>query len=75
MEKVSISLQGGLSNNLFQINTAYAYSRRHNKELILLNQKRGIVHNSLDTYKDNVLKHVIFHDSYNFSEFKLAKES
>lgn len=74
MGRISINLQGGLANNLFQINAAYAYSRKYNKELILLNQKKGIVHGSLNSYKDNILKNISLIDSYNFSSFKSVRE-
>ena len=56
--EVSIKMQGGLANNLFQIACAYAYSLKHNKELIISNQKFGISHNSLDMYKENFLKKI-----------------
>jgi hypothetical protein len=68
--EVSIKLQGGLGNNLFQIACAYAYSLRHNKELILTNEKFGITHNGLDTYKDNILVEVDFTEKCNLSKFK-----
>ncbi len=75
MDKVSISLQGGLANNMFQIACAYSYGKKHNKELVLLNHKIGIVHNSINSYKDNVLKDFDFFDAYNFSNFKGLRES
>ncbi|MEK6829645.1 MAG: alpha-1,2-fucosyltransferase [Nanoarchaeota archaeon] len=75
MDKVSISLQGGLANNLFQIACAYSYGKKYSKELILLNQKKGIVHNSISSYRDSVLKDFYFFDTYNLSNFKGLRES
>lgn len=74
MDKVSISLQGGLANNLFQISCAYSYSKTNNKELILLNKKKGIVHNPLNFYKENVLKNITLFEDYKFSNFKEITE-
>ena len=73
-DKVSIQLSGGLGNNLFQIACAYAYSLKHNKELILVNEKFGITHNALDTYKDNVLRKIDFVNKKDFSGFKVYQE-
>ena len=73
-DKVSIILQGGIGNNLFQIACAYAYSLKYNKELVLVNEKIGIVHNSLDTYKNNILSKVNFVEKYDVSKFKVYNE-
>lgn len=73
-DKVSIQLCGGLCNNLFQIACAYAYSLKHNKELVLVNEKFGMVHNSLNSYKDNILSKVNFVECYNFNDFKTYQE-
>jgi hypothetical protein len=73
--EVSIKMQGGLANNLFQIACAYAYALRHNKELVIMNQKFGITHNSLDMYKDNVLKKINLVSNKNFQGFKVFNES
>lgn len=59
-EKVSIQLMGGLGNNLFQIASIYAYAKKHNKELVLNNNKIGIVHKSFDTYSNNILSKISF---------------
>ena len=72
--EVSIKLQGGLGNNLFQIACAYAYSLKYNKKLILVNEKFGITHNTLDTYKSNILRNVNFIDKYDFSKFQIYNE-
>ena len=73
-DKVSVRLVGGLANNLFGIACAYAYSLKHDKELVLVNEKFGIVHNSLDIYKDNILSKVNFVEKYDFSGFKIYEE-
>ena len=72
--EVSIKMQGGLANNLFQIACAYAYSLKHNKELIISNQKFGISHNSLDMYKENFLKKINLVSDKNFQCFKVYNE-
>lgn len=65
---------GGLGNNLFQIACAYAYSLKNDKELILFNEKIGIVHKSLDTYKDNILSKIEFSTKQDLSKFKVYNE-
>lgn len=57
-DKVFIKLLGGLGNNLFQIATAYAYAKRHDKELVLVKEKHGTTHGSLDTYDNNILSKI-----------------
>lgn len=73
-DKVSIQLCGGLANNLFGIACAYAYSLKYDKELVLVNEKIGIVHNSLDTYKNNILSKLNFVEKYDFSGFEVYSE-
>jgi hypothetical protein len=65
MSEVSIKLQGGLGNFLFQIATAYAYSKKFNKELSLSKEEAVVVHKNIDTYKDNVLKSIKFSNFIN----------
>lgn len=60
MNKVSIKLQGGLCNYLFQIATAYAYSKKHNKELFLVEEDSVKVHQHISSYKDNILNKITF---------------
>jgi hypothetical protein len=55
MDKVSIRLAGGLGNFLFQIATAYAYAKRHNKKIVLNKDNSVTVHKHLDTYSNNIL--------------------
>jgi hypothetical protein len=35
MSYITIKIQGGLGNQLFQLATAYAYSQKHNRELVI----------------------------------------
>lgn len=72
--KVSVNLVGGIGNNLFQIACAYAYSLKYNKQLILINKKTGIVHNSLETYKDNILSKINFEQNLDVSKFTVYNE-
>ena len=72
--KVSIKIQGGLANNLFQIACAYVYSLKYNKELVLVNEKFGITHNALDTYKSNILSNVTFVQKCDISKFSVYNE-
>lgn len=73
-ESVSVQLMGGIGNNLFQIACAYAYSLKHNKELVLVNEKFGTTHNSLETYKNNILRNINFVDKKDFNGFKVYSE-
>ena len=59
---------GGLGNYLFQIATAYAYSKKTNKNLIFNNNDIYIVHGSVDSYKDNIFSNLIF-ESLNENSF------
>lgn len=60
MNKVSIKLQGGMCNYLFQIAAAYAYSKKHNKELFLIEEDSVKVHQHISSYKDNILNKITF---------------
>jgi len=72
--KITIKLLGGLGNNLFQIACAYSYSLKNNKELVLVNEKFGTTHNSLDSYKNNFLRNVDFVSNLNISGFNSYNE-
>ena len=65
MNKVTTKLQGGIGNMLFQIAVAYSYSKKFNKELILHKEGAIIVHKSIDTYGDNILKNIEFSNPIN----------
>lgn len=72
--KVTIKLLGGLGNNLFQIACAYSYALKHKKELVLVNEKFGATHNSLDSYKGSFLSNVDFVSGLNTSGFNSYNE-
>jgi hypothetical protein len=56
MDNITIKLQGGLGNLLFQIACVYAYSKKHNKTILLDKVDSVVVHKYIDEYKDNLLK-------------------
>lgn len=58
MDSVSIRLQGGLGNYLFQIACSHSYALKHNKEFFLTESDAIICHNSLNCYKPNILNKV-----------------
>lgn len=74
MNKISIKLQGGVGNYMFQIAAAYAYAKRTNKECIFTTGDAIKVHQHIDTYKDNILKAINFKNNFNFSNFKVFNE-
>lgn len=63
---VSTHLQGGLGNYLFQIASAYAISKRDNKELKIDISDIAIIHSPLELYFDNILKNISFGVVNNF---------
>lgn len=74
MNKVSIKLQGGLCNYLFQIAAAYSYAEKTKKECVFSIGDVTTVHKHISTYRDNILKNVDFVDNANFNGFKLYNE-
>ncbi len=72
--EVSVKIQGGLANNLFQIICAYTYSLKYDKQLILVNEKFGITHNPIDAYKNNLFQNINFYPNKNFSNFSIYNE-
>lgn len=72
--KITIRLQGGIGNNLFQIACACAYSLSYDKNMVLANEKFGTTHNSLDTYKSNILSKINFVDKLDTSRFIVYQE-
>lgn len=57
---VTIKLKGGLGNFLFQIATAFSYSVKHNKKLLLNINDVYIVHNNINNYTDNLFSKINF---------------
>lgn len=62
MDKVSIKLQGGIGNYLFQIAAAYAYSIDYSKEFSLSNQGAVKVHGDISSYSDTLLHNISFNN-------------
>lgn len=70
MDSVSIKLQGGLGNYLFQIACAYAYGLKYQKEMILTENDSVAVHKHLNNYKSNILRKVKLLPTKNYKNFK-----
>ena len=60
MNKVSIKLQGGLGNFLFQIACAFSYSKKYKKELLINKKNSFVVHGEVDFYLDNIFSKIKF---------------
>jgi hypothetical protein len=73
METVSIRLQGGLGNYLFQIACAYSYALKHNKEMVLTKNDAIVCHEILDCYNSNILNKINFSSKPN-NDFKIFTE-
>lgn len=72
--KVSIRLQGGLCNYMFQISCAYAYSLKYSKELLLTQDDSVVVHKHIGNYSDNILFNVKFTSRNDFNNFIVYNE-
>jgi hypothetical protein len=73
-EEVSIKLQGGLGNYMFQITSAYVYALKHNKKAIFSTDDAFVGHNHLESYKNNILSKIDFVKSKNFNGFNVYSE-
>lgn len=51
---------GGLANMMFQISAAYAYSKKHNKELFLTTDSFHTVHKHISEYQNNIFENLKF---------------
>jgi len=71
MVYVSINIMGGLGNQLFQIATAYAYSRKENCELIIFNKKNN---GNRPLYWNNLLHRCIPYLTDRVENFKVWTE-
>lgn len=58
MERISIQLQGGLGNYLFQIAAAYSYGLKHNKKTYFP-ENTVTVHKHINSYSNNILRNII----------------
>lgn len=72
--KVSIKLQGGLGNYIFQISSAYVYGLKYNKKPIFTIDDTIVIHKRLETYKDNILSKIDFLKNNNFNGFSVYNE-
>ena len=53
MKEVSIKLQGGMANYMFQIAAAHAYALRTERLCMLSAEDASVIHKNIDTYKNN----------------------
>lgn len=60
MNFITSKLKGGLGNYLFQIATSFAYSKKHNKNLMFDPSDAYIVHNDINHYRDNLFSKLTF---------------
>lgn len=75
MNKISVHLNGGMGNYIFQLATAYAYSLKYNKQFIINTKDAIRIQKPIDTYKDNIFKNVYkFDSSEKFNGFKIYNE-
>lgn len=74
MNEISVKLQGGLGNYMFQIAAAYAYGLKHNKQPIFSANDSILVHKPVVRYKDNILSKVNLVPEKNYSGFKVYNE-
>ena len=72
---ISVYLQGGLGNMMFQIATAYAVAKDNQADLFLLEgqQYAPFGNNRVETYQDNILKNISFRSS--LPDLRLLKET
>lgn len=75
MSEVSIKLQGGLGNYMFQIACVYIYGIENNKEAIFTADDSVIIHKHISVYKNNVLKNINIIPNKNYSNFSYINES
>lgn len=65
MDKVTIKLQGGLGNYLFQIAVTYSYAKEYNKTPLFSADKAIRVHKPINVYRDNILRKINFNGDIN----------
>lgn len=67
MKIISTSLAGGLGNYLFQTAIAYSKSLDDNLNFIVDENDVAVVHNKIDTYKNNIFRKINFNTLNNFN--------
>lgn len=68
MNEVSIKLQGGMGNYMFQIAATYAYGLKYNKKSFFTINDAVLVHKNISYYKENIFKKVNLLDSKKINE-------
>lgn len=71
MVYVSVNIMGGLGNQLFQIATAYAYSRKENYDLLIFNKKEN---GNRPVYWNNLLHRLLPYLTDSLDNFKVWDE-
>lgn len=74
MKEISIKLQGGLGNYMFQIACAYSYSLKNEKTFVLSLSDSITVHKNIESYRSNILSNLKFTQKQDFSKYKLYNE-
>lgn len=75
MNRVKVKLVGGLCNYIFQIAAAYAYSLKHNKQLVLTSNDSVVIHKHVSEYTDNILNKVSIVENISNNNFVVYKEA
>ena len=74
MSEVSVKLQGGLGNYLFQIASAYSYGLKHGKKPIFTTNDSLVIHKSITNYNENILSNVELIPNKKTSSYKVYTE-
>jgi hypothetical protein len=74
MNEVSVKLQGGLGNYMFQIACANAYALRNDKTTIFTTDDSMVAHKNINSYKDNILNNVDMIPRHDLSTYKQQQE-
>lgn len=74
MKEVSIRLQGGLGNYMFQIACAHAYCLKHNKKPIFTTDDSMVAHKHISSYKGNIFHNVGLVPSKKSGNWKMYNE-
>jgi len=75
MNEVSIKLQGGLGNYMFQIAVVYAYAIKTNRKAIFTTDNSFVAHKHITVYKNNILNNVELINNKEFIGFKGFNEN
>lgn len=75
MSEITVKLAGGLGNYMFQIACAYAYGLKYNKKPIFTLDDSIVIHNNLNTYRENILRNIMFTNNKDIKEFNIFNEN